>query len=149
MKHKQRIWLVRAGAVLVLGAGLLALSTPSERAPRSPRPEPGVRGKSRPQLGTLSLTITSRPSADRAWVRGAWVRADDAHGCLVELLLPTGTHLVEGEPRVGAEAATGSHEWLVSFPTGADLDLVAQLCGTTSQGEQACEAIVRLAFSPR
>ena len=108
------------------------------------RPEPGVLGKARPSLGTLMLTVTERPTLDRARVQAEWARAEGTEGCVVALSLPQGAYLVEGKKNVPALERAGTVEWLIGFPTGRALDAVVHLCGQTSSGEQACEALVRL-----
>ena len=110
-------------------------------------PTQGVVGKPRPLLGHLELEAVERPAPDRAWVRARWVRADGAHGCRLDLILPAGATLLSGEASVPVDdaATAGEASWLLDVPTGQDLDLTARLCGTTDLGDQALEAYLPLA----
>lgn len=109
-------------------------------------PEPGVSGKPVPELGTVAAAIVDRPATDRAVVEAEWTLEADAQGCEVVLQLPEGALLVAGEPvtAVAEGQRSGRIRWTVEFPSGAALDVVIRLCGTTAAGFRIAEAYARL-----
>jgi len=112
---------------------------------RSTAPEPGRAGKANRAVGTIAARVLERPSADRAVVEADWALASGATACELELVLPEGALLVEGEPVVALpDEGSGSTTWLVEFPTGRELDAVIRLCAHTPAGHRATEAYVRL-----
>jgi hypothetical protein len=112
--------------------------------------ERGVTGKPNPHLGFLQIEAVERPSPDRAWVRAIWTRAEGAHGCRLDVIVPEGATLLSGEPSVTIvdDAQAGEASWLVDFPLGRDLDLTVRLCGTNERGDEAMEAYLRLTSAP-
>ena len=114
------VWIPLAAAAVLVG--VLVVDPPAERkeparvvrrvgsGPDVDGPVGGFTGKPNPALGALVLEVTERPSPDRAVVRARWARAEGAHGCSLDLLVPEGATLLEGKPQVvigDDEAAAG------------------------------------------
>ena len=155
------VWIPPAAAAVLVG--VLVVDPPAERqeparvvrrvgsGPDVDGPVGGFTGKPNPALGALVLEVTERPSPDRAVVRARWARAEGAHGCSLDLLVPEGATLLEGKPQVviGDDEVAGEASWLLDFPTDRDLDLVARFCGTNDRGDEAMEAVVQLVVAKR
>jgi len=107
--------------------------------------EPG-HGKPNAAVGALEIAIVERPSSDRARVRATWRSADGVAGCELQLRLPDGAVMIEGERSyaLGPDEREGVREWLVEFPTGMVLDATVRLCGDAGAGLRLCESYVRL-----
>ena len=100
--------------------------------------EPGV-SKPNAMVGSLDVAIVERPARDRARIRASWRRADGVEGCQLQLHLPRGAVLVDGDETymLAPEEAAGVREWVVEFPTGAPLDATVRLCGDAGAGGAA------------
>lgn len=158
---RRTLWILLAAGAFFIGALLPGLR--GERHPAPPnvqrlrgghdldRPAPPFTGKPNPALGALVLEVLERPSPDRAVVRGRWARAEGARGCSLDLILPRGATLLEGQAHVDIadDAIAGEATWLLDFPTDRDLDLVARFCGTNDRGDEALEAVAQLVVAQR
>ncbi len=107
--------------------------------------EPGV-GKPNAFVGSLDAAIVERPTRDRARIRATWRRAAGVEGCELQLHLPHGVLLLEGEAVhvLTPDELEGERTWLVAFPTGAVLDATVRLCGDAGRGVRICDSYVRL-----
>lgn len=144
-------------ALLVLGLGCLGLPLSGcgdapDGAPVGTGPvatnEPVVWMQAKPSpLGTLTAAVTQRPAPDRVVLEARWGRGDVSGACLVEVLLPVGVLLVEGDARhaLDPDAESGGRVWVLDVPQdGRELDAVVRYCVETVEGLRAMECAVRL-----
>jgi hypothetical protein len=108
-------------------------------------PAPARLGKARIPAGRVEARIVERPATDRAVVEASWSRGE-GESLRLEVVLPSGSHLVEGDARIPLDAASpgGAARWEVGFPTGSPLDLVVRLSARVGETEQVVETAVRL-----
>ena len=102
------------------------------------------------RIGRLRAAIIERPAPDRALIEARWENHSGAANCALELVLPDGVVVLEGQARtaIPAEDTAGSATWLVEFPTGREADAVLRFCAETQDGMRAAETSVRLSDMP-
>jgi hypothetical protein len=98
------------------------------------------------RIGRVFAAVIERPAADRALISARWETRSAARSCALELLVPAGVVLLDGEQSrpIPMDETSGSVTWLVEFPTGRVLDAVLRLCAQTTDGLRAAETSVRL-----
>jgi len=101
-------------------------------------------------VGQVRAAVVERPALDRARIEARWQGRGAAANCALELVLPAGVVILEGDRRadLGVGETAGDAAWLVSFPTGRTLDAVVRLCGQIDTGECSAETTVRLVDAP-
>ncbi len=136
---------MRTACLLLIAclAGPLAAcggETPAPFEPEWRESKPGA------ALGRIRAAIVERPGPDRAVIEARWENRSGAEGCALELVVPEGVMVLEGERMtpLAADEPAGSATWLVEFPSGRALDAVLRLCRETEHGLQAAETSVRL-----
>lgn len=132
------------------GLLLVALGACGGPSPEAKSPASCVRdgsGKPVPPIGRVELVVVDRPSHDRVVLEARWMRGERGWGREVELVLPEGAWLVEGQSSkaLAPERAEGVLRWTVGFRTGEPLDAVVRLRARAGHGPCAREASVRLA----
>jgi hypothetical protein len=102
--------------------------------------------KPSPTLGRIEAAVVERPSPDRATLEARWSAHPGLGTCELEIVLPEGVFLVEGESSTPLPegALEGTARWLVEFPVGRDLDAVVRFCGHTPLGPRSADVAVRL-----
>ena len=140
---------MRRHACLALLGALLLLAACGGDEPVA-QPVRWSESKVAPRVGRVRAAVTERPSADRARIEARWENRSASDTCALELIVPDGVVVLEGERRtpLGAEDAAGSATWLVEFPTGRALDAVLRFCAETEEGLRATETSVRLTDGP-
>jgi len=138
--------LLRTLGPALLAVAFLATAGCGERpAPPAPAgPDDVVAAKPNPFLGGLQAQVVARESAEEATIVARLRPAAEAQACQVDLILPEGASLVEGEPTVRGEGPEIQATWRVRFPLGRTLDAVVRACGDTPNGMQAMEVSLRL-----
>ncbi|MFM8979914.1 MAG: hypothetical protein ACKOSS_05570 [Planctomycetia bacterium] len=103
-------------------------------------------GKPALPIGGLALAVVSRPTGDEAWVQASWQRGPAGESPRVELVLPQGATLLDGEPwqALPEGVASGTLAWRVRFATTCTSDLVARLHASLGSTPASREAVVRL-----
>lgn len=106
--------------------------------------------KPSPRIGRVRAAVVERPAPDRARIEARWENRSGSENCALELLVPAGVVVLEGERRtpIAGEDAAGSMTWLVEFPTGRAADAVLRFCVETEDGLRAAETSVRLSDAP-
>jgi hypothetical protein len=125
---------------------LLAAACGEAPAPVRGAPDAWIRGKPNPLLGQVEAGVVDRPAADRARIRARYTRLAGTPSCRIELVLPDGVLLREGEADMPlpADAQQGEAQWVVELPSGRTLDAVVRLRAEGPRGTLACEVPVRL-----
>jgi len=104
------------------------------------------RTKPRPGVGRLSLEVVERPSTGRAVLEARWSLASGAGDAALDLLLPEGADLVEGERRTALPSGLreGTVRWAVEHATDGTLDVAARLAAGVGKTRRSLEAYARL-----
>ena len=87
-----------------------------------------------------------RPEGDEAVVRVDWARGPFGDACRVELVLPQGATLLDGEAGFDLPEglAAGAATWRVRFPRLCTSDLTVRLCAALEGASVSKETYVRL-----
>lgn len=144
--------MILAGVLALLSAGAFLLLQPGAGPARRGGPPPArawasaCAGKPATPLGSLALAVVARPEGDEAWVQATWQRGPAGEGLRVELVLPAGATLLEGEAwqALPEGVSGGTLSWRVRFATTCTSDLVARLHATLGGSPASREAVVRL-----
>jgi hypothetical protein len=138
-------------AALTLAAGLGAASVASTPAPVGGPPpvrtwQRACAGKPSVPVGHVTAAVVERPGSDEAVVRADWARGPVGQSCRLELVLPEGASLVEGEEEqaLRPDLAAGTSTWRVRFRTTVTSDLVVRMCAVVDDVHVGREAYVRL-----
>ena len=130
---------------------LVAAGCGGEAPPAQPTPVRWQASKHLSAVGQVRAAVIERPAPDRAWIEAQWeARAHQEglppHDCALEIAVPEGVTVLEGEAAVALDGkeATGSYRWLVAFPLDRPLDAVLRYCAHTEAGPRAAEVAVRL-----
>ncbi len=134
---------------LALGATACGGEAPQTTAPQPTDIEwreskPGAR------IGSVRAAVIERPGPGRALIEARWENRSGGGGCALELVVPDGVVVLEGERVVPLpyDDDAGAASWLVEFPSGRDLDAVLRLCAEGEDGMRAAETSVRLTDAP-
>ncbi len=100
-------------------------------------------------VGRVRAAVVERPARDRARIEARWQNRTAAENCALELVVPPGVIVLEGERRTALQVGetAGTATWLVEFPVGGAghaLDAVVRFCAQTEAGLRAAETTVRL-----
>jgi hypothetical protein len=108
--------------------------------------QPLCAGKPAARIGDLVGLVVERPEGDEAVVRVDWARGPLGEGCRVELVLPQGATLLDGEPGLDLPdgVLAGSTSWRVRFPRLCTSDLTVRMCAALDGAMVSKETYVRL-----
>lgn len=98
-------------------------------------------------IGSLKAAVTNRPAPDRVVLQANWARGTVSGACLLELVLPDGVLVVNGDARreLSPEAESGGQVWWLEVPQdGRELDALVRYCVETEDGIRATECAVRI-----
>ncbi len=136
-----------------LGFGLLLLGSacllPACGGPETPvaAPVQWMASKPNPIVGSLRAAVVERLGPDRVRLEAHWVGIANREGCAVDLGLPAGVMVVDGDERIDLAAAepSGTTSWILEFPLAlGPLDAVVRYCVQTPEGVRAAQCAVRL-----
>ena len=115
-------------------------------APQRDAPVQWMQAKPGRVAARLEAAVTERPAPDRVRVDARWVAGTLEGACTLDIGLPAGVLIVEGEERLDLDADDpGSASWVLEFPRdGRDLDAVVRYCVDTPDGLRAAHVAVRL-----
>lgn len=133
-----------APALLLAGVLVLLPSCGDTSAP--PGEVQWIAAKPSSIVGSLRAAVVERTGPDRVVIEARWESRAVAENCALEIVLPEGAMLIEGQrlrPLMADEDA-GLQRWHVQYPLGAPLDAVLRYCAETAEGLRACEVAVRL-----
>ncbi len=132
--------------LLVLCCLVLGLPACGDEAPTPVKVE-WRQSKRGAAIGRVRAAVVERPAPDRALIEARWENRSGAENCALELVVPEGVVVLEGERRmpISPEETAGAATWLVEFPTGREADAVLRFCAETEDGLRAAETSVRLA----
>jgi hypothetical protein len=130
--------------LLLLGAACLL---PACGGPEAPASVQWMESKPNPIVGSLRVAVVERLGPDRVRVEAHWVGIADREGCAVDLGLPAGVIVLEGDERLdlAASAPSGETSWILEYPLDlGPLDAVVRYCVQTPEGVRAAQCAVRL-----
>lgn len=109
-----------------------------------------IQSKPNPSIGRLEAAVVARDASDRARVEARWTRSGAVAGCSLEIVLPDGVRLLEGQRLVGVDPDefAGSGAWLLDHDRDRPLDIVVRFCAVAGDGERSCEVALRIADGP-
>jgi hypothetical protein len=138
-----------AALALAVGVGAAGVATPPAVVGGPPPVRVWQRacaGKPAVPVGHVVASVVERPGSDEAVVRADWARGPVGQSCRLELVLPEGASLVEGEEEqaLQPDLVAGTSTWRVRFRTTVTSDLVVRMCAVVDDAHVGREAYVRL-----
>ena len=105
-----------------------------------------IQGKPTPGLGRLEATITERLAVGRVRIQArVQVHPEVRTGCRLELVVPEGCDLLEGQRVEDVPGDEGiARSWTVQFPTNRTLDAVVRYCADVGDAVHATEVALRV-----
>ena len=134
-------------AILFLAALAPLLGACGAQEPAAPAPVRWMEAKPSPVIDSLQAAVVERPAPDRVVLEARWGASAINGACGVDLGLPAGVLIVEGEEQLIIDPRNDEHRarWVLEFPRdGRTLDAVVRYCVQTDEGMRAAQCAVRL-----